>query len=672
MKKILTIIATLALAFSLLATSAVALGGTQISSPSYEIDYYGRCLLSKYDNSENLLYVYDALVDGVEASKAEIDISEYGGLYEDEFAMVLDLYRYDHAEHFWLGNGYSMMQSDRTDKIVTFIPSYTMSGSTLMFAKMEFSSRINELLSLVNSEASDFEKELFLHDAIAESVTYDKGWENAHNAYGALVEGHAVCDGYAEAFQCLLQRVGIQSFIVTGNSFNPSTSSYEGHAWNYVRLGGKYYHVDLTWDDQEEYTFHAYLNVTDEYISADHEINDTHYDLPVCNSIAQNYFTVMGGAFDGYNVASVADYLKGNSAYASLFLNSTAKASEFLSWFFDSSVLTDIATEMGISGAYSANAASIGGEVVIKIYGYCSHSLTYVEYSPATCSSPGNREHYFCNDCGKYFNDPYAENEILKSSVFTSPTPHSFTKKIEDLDHLRSDGDCLTNRTYWYTCSDCNTISSHEYFESIAIGEHAYTGEYKKTDDGHYRICDICNTPSATEPHTSTDAPCAVCNFDINHEHKKSAKLESDESGHWYPCKDCSSKKFDEAEHTYSDSCDETCNDCGWERTVSHSFTRIVQNYKKHMLACDICGALSEREAHNDSDNDGKCDVCERTLEAARDPMSAMKSTLTEMFADARPTAAHITLLSITGVIGIVIIIMLKIMTALLFKDRDD
>ena len=52
--------------------------------------------------------------------------------------------------------------------------------------------------------------------------------------------------------------------------------------------------------------------------------------------------------------------------------------------------------------------------------------------------------------------------------------------------------------------------------------------------------------------------------------------------------------------------------------------------------------------------------------------MSAMKSTLTEMFADARPTVAHITLLSITGVIGIVIIIMLKIMTAILFKDRDD
>ena len=671
MKKILTILATIMLAFALLSVSSVAAEGSATSSPSYEIDYYGRNLLVKYDNSEELLYVYDALVEGVEASRAEIDISEFGGLYEDELKMVLDLYRYDHAEHFWLGNGYSMMQNERTDKIVTFIPTYTMSGSKLMFAKMEFNTRMNEILSRVNPDSSDFEKELFLHDAIAESVTYDKSRENAHNAYGALVDGYAVCDGYAEALQCLLQRVGIQSFIVTGNSFNPSTSSYEGHAWNYVRLGGKYYHVDLTWDDQEGYTFHAYFNVTDEYISADHEINDTAYDLPVCNSIAQNYFTVTGGKFDGYNVITVADYLSENSAYASLFLGSAQNASDFLSWFFDSSVMEAVISEMGISGAYSTNAASLGGEVLIRIDGYCSHDLTHNSASTATCSTPGNREHYLCNDCGKYFSDVYAENEIQRNSVFTPPTAHSFTKRVEDSDHLRSDGDCLTSKTYWLACSFCDGISDSLYFESEEIGDHRYTDEYKKTDDGHYRICDICDTPSATEPHTSA-IPCEICHYDINHEHRKSSKIEGDESGHWYPCIDCSSKKFEEAEHTYTNACDETCNDCGWTRDVSHSFTRIVQNYRKHMFACDICGALSERVAHDDSDNDGRCDVCERTLEAARDPISAMKSTLIEIFADTRPTAAHITLLSITGVIGIAIIIMLKIMTVILFKDKDD
>lgn len=69
---------------------------------------------------------------------------------------------------------------------------------------------------------SDYEKELYLHDKIVQIVTYNES-ANAHNAYGAFFDGVAVCEGNAEAFQVLLHRVGIRSYLVEGASINHST-----------------------------------------------------------------------------------------------------------------------------------------------------------------------------------------------------------------------------------------------------------------------------------------------------------------------------------------------------------------------------------------------------------------------------------------------------------------
>lgn len=62
-----------------------------------------------------------------------------------------------------------------------------------------------------------------------------------YTAYGALVEGDAVCQGYALAYKLLLDKCGIDSVLVTSNEM--------GHAWNLVKLDGSWYHVDVTWDD---------------------------------------------------------------------------------------------------------------------------------------------------------------------------------------------------------------------------------------------------------------------------------------------------------------------------------------------------------------------------------------------------------------------------------------
>ena len=68
---------------------------------------------------------------------------------------------------------------------------------------------------------------------------------SASNVYSALIEGRAICEGYADAFTLLAKRWGLEVEKVTGES-GPGGDS---HAWNLVRIEGAWYHVDVTWND---------------------------------------------------------------------------------------------------------------------------------------------------------------------------------------------------------------------------------------------------------------------------------------------------------------------------------------------------------------------------------------------------------------------------------------
>lgn len=67
------------------------------------------------------------------------------------------------------------------------------------------------------------------------------------NLYGGLVKGEAVCAGYANILKQTLACVGIESKYISGYR----EESEDGHAWNQVKIGDKWYNVDLTWERDE-------------------------------------------------------------------------------------------------------------------------------------------------------------------------------------------------------------------------------------------------------------------------------------------------------------------------------------------------------------------------------------------------------------------------------------
>jgi len=91
----------------------------------------------------------------------------------------------------------------------------------------------------------EYEKAREVHDYLTRNVQYDFS-DNSYKSYGALVEGKAVCQGYALAYREVLLHLGVKCNVYIGTAGNGL------HAWNLVTVNGIGYFVDITWDDRDD------------------------------------------------------------------------------------------------------------------------------------------------------------------------------------------------------------------------------------------------------------------------------------------------------------------------------------------------------------------------------------------------------------------------------------
>lgn len=458
--------------------------------------YYCREALRSLPNSDALLYAYDSIVMGVEASLESISVFDgEHAISIEEISTVIDAYTRDHTEHFWLGKEYSLTVYQQSRNVTHFNPSYTMSGEELADARARFDEAITELVAYASEAETEYEKELILHDRLATRIQYSEG-TNAHDAYGALVLGEAVCEGYAKALQCLLHKVGIESLIVTGFSINPSTELPEGHAWNIVRIDGKYYHTDLTWNDQQTALFHAFFNLSDTVIKEDHTIDEANFALPVCNSDDANYFAVEGGCLTEYSADAIAKRFTNGNLTTNIYINGSID--EFKAWC--NTNYPKIAEKLGIRTSYYFFMLTHGHEAIIQ-FEVCEHkNLTFVPQKPVSCTEDGNYAYYLC-ECGSYFYDDKATQSVLTPSILFIPSHgHSFTKSEESEQFLKNAPEnCLSAYTYWNSCSRCGEISDSEYFESERRGAHSPGAP---ATEENAQTCTLCGDELAPKLHS--------------------------------------------------------------------------------------------------------------------------------------------------------------------------
>lgn len=132
----------------------------------------------------------------------------------------------------------------------------------------EVDRQVGEVLErLVTPAMNDHQRVKAIHDWIVLRLAYDVGLDR-YTAYEALRTGKAVCQGYALLAYKMLNAAGLPARIVEG------TTAEGDHAWNLVQVEGRWYHLDVTWDDPVpdrggavNYTY--YLK-TDEEMRKDH------------------------------------------------------------------------------------------------------------------------------------------------------------------------------------------------------------------------------------------------------------------------------------------------------------------------------------------------------------------------------------------------------------------
>ncbi len=126
---------------------------------------------------------------------------------------------------------------------------------------------------LIKANMTDKQKAKAIHNYIVKNCIYSIT-PDSFTAYGALVGGTAVCQGYAAAFNLMATKCGLRSITVCGTARGVS------HAWTYAKIGSKYRYIDCTWDDTDGIgtgIVYTYFNVSAEKMREGHVWNEADY-----------------------------------------------------------------------------------------------------------------------------------------------------------------------------------------------------------------------------------------------------------------------------------------------------------------------------------------------------------------------------------------------------------
>lgn len=216
---------------------------------------------SIYSNKENMKTgTYKVEID---SSISELLKQENGAeLLQEYYQSAIEAYIYDNPDVFYLDVNNLYINIETTKKLLsTTYNVYIDNGKASTYLAEGFYSKeqieecekqIKEEVVKIVQDSNDiaYQKVKNIHDYMVENISYDQtiSKDNIYNIYGAIINKECVCEGYAKAYKYLLNQVGIESVIVIGEAKN-TKDQLEAHAWNYVKLEGLWYAVDVTWDD---------------------------------------------------------------------------------------------------------------------------------------------------------------------------------------------------------------------------------------------------------------------------------------------------------------------------------------------------------------------------------------------------------------------------------------
>ena len=157
--------------------------------------------------------------------------------------------------------------------------------------------------------------------------------------------------------------------------------------------------------------------------------------------------------------------------------------------------------------------------------------------------------------------------------------------------------------THWQQCTICNN--------KINITNHTYI--LNNNSINHWEECSVCGIRKNVTSHkfdNTCDTSCNDCDYTRTISHKYIAKYDS--TSHWKECSVCGNK-IDVTSHKFDNACDTSCNNCDYIRTISHKYISKYDS-TSHWKECSVCGGKIDVTSHKfDNTCDTSCNNCDYT-----------------------------------------------------------
>jgi hypothetical protein len=207
----------------------------------------------------------ELLVDSLTNCESVVDVSSFSIPVADlwKITSILGEIKMEHPELFNMTGSYAYSYSERTMTFVQLQLGYNVSSLAEYQAQLKVvDDKFAEVIDTITDDMSDLEKALIVHDYLCDNFAYDLTYSK-HDMYSFVTTGDGVCQAYMYSYAYILGKLGIESYPVMNNEIK--------HTWNMVKLDGKYYQVDVTWDDFTPDLYgwagHDYFLLSDEDMS---------------------------------------------------------------------------------------------------------------------------------------------------------------------------------------------------------------------------------------------------------------------------------------------------------------------------------------------------------------------------------------------------------------------
>ena len=231
--------------------------------------------------------VYHAMKTGIQSLAPSFPCLRMEG---KELTDVFLKLRLDCPEIFFVSGFHFRYYPDSAN--VELSPEYLFDKNKIKDHQKAMKARVEKLVRPAVTMA-ELEKEQYVHDFICQNVHYDKLKKSySHEILGPLGQGVGVCEGIAKTVKILCDQLGIWCIVVISEA-NPEKNIKYRHAWNIVKIGGTYYHLDATFDNTLSHMGpmrYDYFNLDDGKVFRDHE--PVIWKVPACTVSDGFYYRV--------------------------------------------------------------------------------------------------------------------------------------------------------------------------------------------------------------------------------------------------------------------------------------------------------------------------------------------------------------------------------------------